>query len=574
LIVGLTVVAGWAGCQKQEDEDFVGDSLNTSDWPMYGHDVSRTGYNPGEMTIGLANVDRLTPRFRATVGMGTLPASSGPIVANGRLYVGSSVPDGNNYFCFDAASGAVLWAANVGHSPPFGGNVGIGSTGAVAGTTLVVGGGDPAYYALDAATGAILWRHDIQVDPESFAWSSPLVGNDVVYVGASSRYRAVRSELRSLDLATGTPRAQRFFVPEGRQGADIWNSPALAFDGGIVAVATGNDFGGFDGPFTRAVVTMTPQTLDVLGVRQEALPDEDLDFGTTPIFFTDGQGRALLGAHQKNGVFFAYDANRVADGPVWQRATGLSVGTLPAYDPNTGPGGTLYVVGDNGLVFALDPATGADRWPPVAAGFTNGNLAAANGLVFLASGGNGVVLDAGTGALLRYLAVESPGRSFSGIVVARGMVYWMSGPYLNAWGLGDTPTAPPVSSERPPTAIAVSVSGSPTVAGASTPYRARWTLRIQEVTGATGSVNFVNATLRDAVSGARSEPAGGQSLTAADIQARAGTNRLGPGGVLTLAQTMDYRFLSGRKNAVVTVAVQFADDLGRVSTATGRAELR
>ncbi|HUS17771.1 MAG TPA: hypothetical protein VM536_22475, partial [Chloroflexia bacterium] len=29
------------------------------DWPMYGHDISRTNYNPDEATIKPANVDQL-----------------------------------------------------------------------------------------------------------------------------------------------------------------------------------------------------------------------------------------------------------------------------------------------------------------------------------------------------------------------------------------------------------------------------------------------------------------------------------------------------------------------------------
>jgi outer membrane protein assembly factor BamB len=409
-------------------------AVGGSDWPMYGRDPTRSGYNPEEARIDSAAVDRLAPRFRATVGMGDLPSSSGPVVAGGRLYVGSSLPTGDNYFCFDAATGGRVWSADVGHSPPFPGNVGIGSTAVVFEGTVVVGGGDAAYYALDAATGRRLWRHDTQVDPEAFAWSSPLVANGLAYVGVSSRYGAVRGELRALDLQDGGLRARQFFVPPGETGADIWNSPTLTRDGRMLLVATGNDAGGYGGPYTRAMVALDPLTLAILDARQEGVIGQDLDFGTTPVVFGDASGRTLVGANQKNGVFHAYDVRGIGAGAVWHRETGLNVGAMPAYDPKAGAGGTLFIMGDNGLLFGVDPATGADRWPPVAVGFAQGNLALANGLLFLGAGdGEVAVLEAATGTVLRVLIPEERGPTFSGVVVAGGTLYWTSGPYLNAW---------------------------------------------------------------------------------------------------------------------------------------------
>jgi hypothetical protein len=62
-------------------------------------------------------------------------------------------------------------------------------------------------------------------------------------------------------------------------------------------------------------------------------------------------------------------------------------------------------------------------------------MAIANGLVFVSTGGRVLILDGATGRLLRTLAPDNPGASFSGVVVSGGSVYWLSGPYLNAWGL-------------------------------------------------------------------------------------------------------------------------------------------
>src|SRR5439155_12892798 len=38
------------------------------DWPMYGHDVSRTNYNPDETTINSGNVSQLVQRWQVNIG--------------------------------------------------------------------------------------------------------------------------------------------------------------------------------------------------------------------------------------------------------------------------------------------------------------------------------------------------------------------------------------------------------------------------------------------------------------------------------------------------------------------------
>jgi outer membrane protein assembly factor BamB len=404
---------------------------------MYGHDVSRTGYNAAETAITAASVSRLAPRWQADIGMGDFPPSGAPTVAGGRVFVGSSRPDGDNFFAFSATTGGALWTANVGHHPPSDFDVGLGATAGVSGSVVVVGGGDAAYYGLDVATGAILWRHEMGVGPSGFTWCSPLIANGRVYIGMSSEgdNPSVRGELRALDLTTGTLLTNQYFVPEGERGAGLWNSPALSPDGRLLAVATGEDFAGYDGPYNRAMVTLDPVTLEILQANKQGATDQDLDWGTTPVFFKDGGGRTLLGANHKNGVFYAYAADSVAAGPIWQRSMGVSIGMMPAYDPSRRAGGTLFFVGDNGQLFGVDPATGADRWPPVAVGFMFGNMALANGLVFVSSGGSVVILDADAGTVIRTLTPTDPGPSYSGVVVAGGFVYWLSGPKLNAWSL-------------------------------------------------------------------------------------------------------------------------------------------
>jgi outer membrane protein assembly factor BamB len=410
---------------------------SAGDWPTYAQNGARTGFNAAEATFDLENVGRIVPLWSMPLGIGPLPSSSTPTVAGGRVFVGTSATTGPNFFALDLATGRTLWAADLGHLFPGPGSVGLGATAAVAGGLVVAGGGDSAYHALDAATGRQLWRHALDVGASGFAWASPLVLGARAYVGVSSEFDnpAVGGEVRALDLTTGTLVARCAFVPPTQHGADVWNSVTAAPDGQTLFVATGEDYGRYDGPYNRALVSLEPATLRVLHADKEGESGLDQDFGTTPVVFTDRLGRTLVGASNKNGVFYAYRADDISSGPIWSRAIGINPGMMAAYDPARGPGGTLLVTGNEGVLYGVDPADGQDRWPPLSLGTSHGNLAVANGLVFANVAGRVAVLESATGRVLRVLDPGVDGGAFSGVVVAQGKVIWMAGPTLQAWGL-------------------------------------------------------------------------------------------------------------------------------------------
>jgi len=149
----------------------------------------------------------------------------------------------------------------------------------------------------------------------------------------------------------------------------------------------------------------------------------DVDFGATPTLFNGvigGQSVPLVGAIDKNGIFYAFKRDALQSGPVWQTrvATGGSNPTIGqgSIAPAAFDGTTLYVGGDNtsgcsGTVNALNPSTGASIWRHcfTDGGFVEGAVTATSGGVVTAGEGSNIaVLSAATGASLFTYAGVGP----------------------------------------------------------------------------------------------------------------------------------------------------------------------
>jgi hypothetical protein len=92
---------------------------------------------------------------------------SSPVVAGGRMYVGS---DDDNIYCLNAITGSQLWSFTTEGD--------VASSPAVAGGCVYVGSYDHKVYYLDATTGALLWNYTTLDD----IFSSPAVALGRVYV--------------------------------------------------------------------------------------------------------------------------------------------------------------------------------------------------------------------------------------------------------------------------------------------------------------------------------------------------------------------------------------------------------
>ena len=76
-------------------------------------------------------------------------------------------------------------------------------------------------------------------------------------------------------------------------------------------------------PDEQAIIQLNPSTLSLKS--RWALPKTqagfDLDFGATPTLFSattaNGVSEPLVGAENKNGVYYAFDRQDLSAGPVW-----------------------------------------------------------------------------------------------------------------------------------------------------------------------------------------------------------------------------------------------------------------
>jgi outer membrane protein assembly factor BamB len=389
------------------------------DWPTYLHDAKRSAANTEASALSVASAPKLAKLWQFTTG-GTVAAS--PTVVGGVVYVGSW--DGFEY-ALDAATGTLKWKTSLGITQgtsacgPF--NLGVTSSATVQNGVVYVGGGDSNWYALNAATGAVLWRvptGDNSATGGRYNWASPLIVGGFAYIGIASLGDCplVPGQLLKVNLTTHAVVATWDAVPTGRVGGGIWTSPTFDPVTNTIFLSTGTEGGNMPPePLAQAIVALDAKSLTLKSVwklpQSQAVTDSD--WGTTPLLFTDTGGRSLVGAVNKNGIYYAFLRSNLAAGPVWQKSV-ASGGPCPwCGDGSVSSGAfangaifqaagkaTIGGTAFKGSVRSINPATGSFNWEHGAPGTVLPAIAYTNGLVIDAAGPTLEVLNASTGAPL------------------------------------------------------------------------------------------------------------------------------------------------------------------------------
>jgi polyvinyl alcohol dehydrogenase (cytochrome) len=243
-----------------------------------------------------------------------------------------------------------------------------------------------------------------------------------------------------MDATTGAIQHVANMVPDTCVGAGIWTSPAVDPSDGSIYVTTGtpNACHVPGDNLAPAIVKLRASDLTILSSWTVPVSEQqfgDMDFGGTPTLFTatiNGAPRALVGALNKDGLYFAWDRGNLAAGPVWQSTIADPSGSPRSIVSAAFDGKYLYVGGGGaningtscyGNISALDPASGAFVWRSCQTSFMTAGITEVPGMIIegVGAGGKIMFLNTANGAtLLSYNA----GSTVQGEVTVRnGIVY-------------------------------------------------------------------------------------------------------------------------------------------------------
>jgi outer membrane protein assembly factor BamB len=391
------------------------------------------------------------PTFGTVTNLWTSAQLDGMIYAE-PLVVGSTVyvaTEGDSVYALDAASGAQIWRTNIGTPVPGSslpcGNistVGITSTPVIDTTNNIlyaVGmntGPQDIMVAINLSTGAKLWSRNIDVtglDPAIQGQRAALsLSGGYVYVPFGGRWGDCGSYHGWVVGAPTNGTGALIGLSQTGSGGGIWATSGAAIDAatGNLFVATGNTFSTSTFDYGESVLKLSPglSRLDYFSPSDwSALNASDTDLGSIgPAILANGwifqTGKAgegyLLNQGALGGIggqkFTAHVCpNQFADatfgGTAYSApyvyvpctnglvALNVNTGTSPSFtftwqglggEPPIVAGGVVWTIDRTGILYGLDPATGATRYnlPLISATAHFATPSAGGGRIFVGAG--------------------------------------------------------------------------------------------------------------------------------------------------------------------------------------------
>jgi outer membrane protein assembly factor BamB len=333
-----------------------------TDWPTFGRNVLRTGYNPFETVLTRSNVHSLRKHWTTDLGG---PILTQPTVAAGLNVHGVTMDVvyaatlQGSIFALNAQTGSIIWRRDF--SPvqttcndfaASSDKVGIIGTPTIdrANNRLFVVTGRGYLHSLDLSSGADTFPFVQVTDSanflKTFVYGSPTLIGTSLYVATASAcdIRPYRGQVVQMSATNGAVLQRWFPTPSNVDGGGIWGPGGVSSDGNYVFALTGNGFcsSGENCGYAEHVVKLTLSIAVSQSNAPTPLPGLDHDFGATATLFQPAGCPAMLAAYQKTGYLYIYNRNSVSSGPIQtlilSQASGDPIG-LPAYDNNK-----LYIV--------------------------------------------------------------------------------------------------------------------------------------------------------------------------------------------------------------------------------------
>ncbi len=399
------------------------------DWPMYGHNPSRTFSYPCATDIAPDTVkDLQLAWFFNTEDVVTAT----PAVIDGNAYVGDW---SGRFYAIDTSTGLARWTFQAATEPNvYAGN--IVSSAAVTdvdGQQVAIFASGRTLYALETATGTELWHYAVgTADPDDFTEieSSPVVANGKVFVGIDVHNRPdQRAGFVAVDVRTGAE-VWYFDLEQGNHHGcgDVWTSPSVDTERGLVFAGGGNCPASPEGwgDYVESLFALDMETGQLRWDYQPHGPNnDDLDFTGAPNLFR-ANGRDLVGLGNKDGTYYAVDRDsgdlvwkaKATDPGLDEHGSNFSTGGFigpSAYSNGIVAGGTA--VGPPPFVHGINASNGDILWQDSSVQAVYGAAAIANGVLF--QGNNDFTFrayDLASGAELWQHALQGVGAGGSAIV--------------------------------------------------------------------------------------------------------------------------------------------------------------
>jgi polyvinyl alcohol dehydrogenase (cytochrome) len=365
------------------------------DWPMWGHNLSRTFAYPCPTQISTNTVHDLQLEwFFSTYDVVTAT----PAVVDTTAYVGDW---SGRFYAIDTTTGEARWTFQAAVEPNvYAGNiVASAAVTEIDGAPTVVFASGRTLYALDATTGAERWNHAVGTeDPDDFTEieSSPVVADGKVFVGIDVHNRPEqRAGFIAVDARTGEE-VWYFDLEQGNHNGcgDVWSSPSvdperrLVFAGGANCPSSPEGWG----PSVESLFALDMDSGQLTWAYQpHEANNDDLDFAGAPnLFRADGQD--VVGLGNKDGTYYAVDRDtgelvwkaKATEPGLEEEGSNFSTGGFigpTAYSNGIIAGGTA--VGPAPFVHGIDATSGDILWQDSSVQAVYGAAAIANGVVFM-----------------------------------------------------------------------------------------------------------------------------------------------------------------------------------------------
>ncbi len=408
LFVAILLATGLVvGCSGDDDASIA----TASRWTKLGYDLGSTYHNRLEKVLTVDNARELRP-FWQLEARGQVYGS--PVVVDDRVYITAT----GAVHALDVNRGLIVWE-----------NRDFGATSSLAFSkgTIYVHDNGSFLRALDAESGQEIWATRTDEHPLAAGTSSPVVFERYVVVGLSSNEivrdgATFRGGVAAFDRDTGEQIWRDYTANPPHNGAAVWSTVSIDPEARVVFAGSGQNYTGEAGPNSDALFALDLDTGERLWTTQTVEGDvftpinpggPDADFGANPILFEaeiDGELRELVGAGQKNGMFWTLD--RATGEAVWSRELGRGSPLTGGVLNNGGFDGERILVANSNPIsgdatlYALNPSDGDVVWQRPVGGWVWAPIAVANGVGVVAADKDLIGFDAETGDDLFFLETE------------------------------------------------------------------------------------------------------------------------------------------------------------------------